>query len=142
VIDYKFPFPTMDYSNCPDTLKEDVDYYKRIIGITDWSISVQVLPSRYVGTGEEKTMGLCSYSREHRAAVVRLATQDADFYEYAGSVHTTSFCMENTLIHELLHTIFGDDCDEQLVERTARAVLLARYGLSEKFFDISEITVG
>jgi hypothetical protein len=129
----------MDYSECLEELENDLAFYKRVLGIEDWSISVTVMSSRYVECNGKRVIGTNSYLRCHRAAIVTLAMHDADFIRNLGDVPTILPCMEKTLVHELLHCVCGDDSDEQLVERVARTILLVRYGLDPSFFDASEI---
>jgi hypothetical protein len=99
------------------------------------------MPSQQVVRDGEGLFGRVEYNKGHRAAVIYIAAYDEAFVDNEHGDSVIKPCMEVTLVHELLHCVLHEDEDEQAVERIARALLIARYGLDITFFDGSKICI-
>ncbi len=112
--------------------------WQRRLYLDHWAIVYQLCSTDDMGGGHGESVS----KPVIKAAVVRVARgEDADPTEII------KFCAEKTLVHELMHIVFGDytrkdtiegrymeDHEHAKIEMMARSLVMAKYGLEPGFF--------
>jgi hypothetical protein len=116
-----------------------LSYWKNLLCLNDWYIKVMVVPSSQFKL--QNCAGENEFNTEGRSAIIRLIGEE----EYGSRV--VKMCHEGTLVHELLHLCLPDVGDtetfegkvtqnlqHQTLEKLARALVCAKYGLTPDWF--------
>jgi len=133
--------PIKKYST-QSSLERDLKYYKNILGLDSWIITIKQ------GVIESDILGNCKSNSQLKCAKITLQ-KDINSDEYI----SRSYYQELTLVHELLHCIMPladnetyesmmlKEQQHTLIEDMAKAIVLARYNLPLSWMEnVKEVT--
>ena len=132
--------PIMQYKNEKQLYKSLREWQDRLF-LNDWIIKVSFVDSIEDDEGNQ-LQGINNFQIENKACHIKLLKPNSD-----AKSRIVKFCMELTLVHELLHCkynwcaapqshegVYYDVSEHALIEQMAKSLIMAKYDLSFDWF--------
>jgi hypothetical protein len=126
--------PIMEFKDTQEAVACLKEWQERL-GLGDWIIKVMLVePHEFILKDVD---GECEYTKTCKAATIRI------MYERYYGDRISKYCVERILVHELLHCKLAmletnDEGFNELLHQTqediARALVMAKYGITRAFF--------
>jgi len=134
--------PRMRFSNKKEMMKYLREWQHRLF-LDDWIIDAELVDELVDNDGNE-CWGLNNLEIVGRSSLIKLRKYNEDKDPRA----VRKYCVEQTLVHELLHCIYNwlvkdgnnhdavyfDTMDHQQLDKMADALLMAKYNIPFEFF--------
>ncbi len=127
IIPRKQPEPKITFADQGE-LNAYLADYQRLLFLEDWIIRAQVKDAE-----DGVAASICPEPALNRAEI----TINAKYHNYpeTWSQRITRYCVEQFLVHELLHLQIGcEPGQEQLVEKMSKSIIMIRYSLPFSWF--------
>lgn len=131
--------PIMDFKT-KEELEKCAEEWKKILFLDNWIISVRLQDCSEL---EGEVSGTADIDTVHQCSIIRIARLNEDL-----SSRIMKVCMEETLVHELLHckydmltdrlgsieSVLYEMREHTLLEEMARSLIMVKYNLSKEWF--------
>ena len=132
--------PIMQYEN-EEQLNKSLKEWQDRLFLNDWIIKVSIVDEIFDDNGEQ-LQGQNIFQIENKSSHIKLLKPNED-----ATSRIVKFCMEVTLVHELLHCkynwcaapqshegVYYDVSEHALIEQMAKSLIMAKYDLPFDWF--------